>query len=184
MSPTPMPTAQRSPCPLLGSSLVRALRHTVVAAASLLLGTLGCASGPPDEPVAPEVPATAEAQPEQPADAEEWVHLPNRITFVGGSHTLDEQAQTSLQELHAELVARNDIIRVRVEGYSYRPDEPAAGLALLRAQAVIGYLCDELGMDRDVFEAVDRGDGRFGARSVGFDLFWRVEFSILVRRER
>lgn len=193
MSPTPKPTDRRSQYPPRGSLLARALRHTVVATAvSLLLGALGCASASPGATVAPTAPIETPAEPPSPAEEqptepfEEWVRLPVQILFWLRRHYLDDSDRAMIREVQMALEQRTDVLRIRVAGHVYLDRESEAGLALARANAVIDYMTDELGMPRDLFEAMDGGDGSMWSEAADPDTnqFRRVEFSMLVRRAR
>ena len=48
-------------------------------------------------------------------------------------------------------------------------------LAVSRAEAVIDYFTDELGIRRDLFETADRGNGEFMAEAAYATIFRRVE---------
>lgn len=193
MTLRPIQSARRWPHSPWGSLLVRALRHTVVAAAvSLLLGALGCASAPPDEPVAPTVPPETQSDRQSPSDeehgkiVEEWVTIPIPIFFDAHRSDLDDDDRARLRELQASLSHRSDVIRIRVEGYTLRRDEPESGLAIARANTVIDFLVNDLGMPREMFDPVDRG----GEEPLGdimpsdYPQHRRVEFRALIRRER
>lgn len=168
------------------SRIARALRGTaVVASSALLLGPLGCVSGPPGVMVAPTV--ENEAQPAPPGGVtEEWIQLPLRILFENNSSELDDMSRAILREAHVSLQRRTDVLRLRVEGYAYLREEPAEGLALARAERVVDYMVGELGMPRDLFETADSGDGDMASDTNVPDqrLARRVEFSMLVRRPR
>jgi len=139
--------------------------------------------------VSPTVPANAEENPQEEEEerspsVEEWVQLPLRVAFAAGSHDIDAEYQALLREVFTPLVTRTDILRIRVEAYTYSEDDPENDLALSRAQAVIDFLVEDLGMLRDLFETIDRGDGHWEAHHIDSVVFRRVEFRVFVRRQR
>jgi hypothetical protein len=86
-----------------------------------------------------------------------------------------------LREYHSLLTERDDIIRIRVTGYIDEPTEPIEGLALSRAQAVIDFMVEELGVDSDFLEAVDGGD-MSSIAAYDRTFFRCVNLTIIVRR--
>jgi outer membrane protein OmpA-like peptidoglycan-associated protein len=119
---------------------------------------------------------------------EEWVHLPIIVNYPSGGARLDDEARAMMRELHASLVNRTDIIRIRVEGHT--DDEGRAEdnerLGLERAQGVVDFATGDLGLPRELFEVQSFGDrAPRSSNSNGADrlLNRRVEFSILVRRQ-
>jgi len=177
----------------------------VLASGSLLAGALSCSGAPLVEPEEASTATVSAAESDDPqgveqadpaADGdtqeepsrftEEWVRLPVYILFEQRGFELDDDDKAMLRELHASVAHRTDIIRIRAEGFVFQDREPVAGLALSRAEAAIDFLVEELGMNRDLFEVVDGGDGEPQGATSYYDppFYSRVRFSILVRRER
>ena len=187
---TPIHTAQRPTYPPWGTRLARSLRQTAIATAVPLLSVaLGCAAPLPGVPVTPSIPTEIQAVQPSPAEtetAEEWIDLPVQILFDLGSAELDDEDKAVLREGQVSLESRTDVLRVRVEGFAFLEREPEAGLAVARAEAVVGFFVNDLGMQRELFEVVDAGDGVFHYYATSPDRrqFSRVEFSMLVRRAR
>ena len=186
---TPIHTAQRPTYPQWGTRIARSLHRAAIVAAATLL-PLGCSAPLPGVPVTPTIPT--ETQSDQPTPdeveprevTEEWVNLPIEIWFLLNRHDLDESDRAMLREVQLGLEHRSDVLRIRVEGHVFLDQEPDEGLALARSNSVVDYMVDELGMPRELFEAVDGGDGAFYSGIVSPDLnqFTRVSLSILVRR--
>lgn len=164
---------------------------------ALALGAAGChhetqaatTTPPPQDQVVQTT--TAPLPPTAPTvlpSTEEWVRLPIIVNYPSGGARLDDDARTMMRELHASLVNRTDIIRIRVEGHT--DDEGRAEdnerLGLERAQGVVDFATGDLGLPRELFEVQSFGDRMpRTSNSEGPDrlLNRRVEFSILVRRQ-
>jgi outer membrane protein OmpA-like peptidoglycan-associated protein len=176
--------------------LIRTGSIAVVAAALAALGAAGCqheqqaaTTPPPQQTVVAAAPAPLPPTgPSAQNVTEEWMRLPIILNYPSGGARLDDDARAMMRELHASLVNRTDIIRIRVEGHT--DDQGRAEdndrLALERAQGVVDFATGDLGLPRELFEVQS-----FGARvprssnTEGSDrlINRRVEFSILVRRQ-
>ena len=202
---TPRPRYPRQVSRTLFVSLFR--RALAVAGSSTMLWLGGCGAAPlvvgsapaePAEPVAvvdrrdvpenePSPPSVVEE--ESPENVvEQWVHLPVRILFPNDDAHLSDDAKAMLREARNALIQRTDIIRILVEGHAEPENDEAAEhrAGLERANAVIDFMVDELGFQRDRLEARSYGSERIRLSGVVASptplVHARVEFSVLVRR--
>jgi outer membrane protein OmpA-like peptidoglycan-associated protein len=119
---------------------------------------------------------------------DEWVHLPIIVNYPSGGARLDDEARAMMRELHASLVNRTDIVRIRVEGHTDDEGRPEDNerLGMERAQGVVDFATGDLGLPRELFEVQSFGDRvPRTSNTNGADRLFnrRVEFSILVRRQ-
>lgn len=161
-----------------------ALAGTLLIAA-VAVAALGCA--PPPAP-APAPVVTQPAQPAYQPTTDEWVHLPTRITYDRGSAYLTDVTRAMLNEAHASMANRTDIVRVRIEGHADDggSEERNNLLASERAQNVMDYLVGTLRMPRELFEVQSFSDNQpltSGTSQADEAANRRVEVSILVRRQ-
>jgi len=151
------------------------------------LSVLGCPPEPPPPQPAPQ-PVVQQTQPAYQPTTEEWVHLPTTINYERGSSRLSDANRAMLNEAHATMAARTDIVRVRIEGHADDggSEERNNLLAEERAMGVLDYLTGTLRMPRELFEVQSYGNNRpltSGTTNADDAVNRRVEFTILVRRQ-
>ncbi|MEM9190974.1 MAG: OmpA family protein [Myxococcota bacterium] len=163
-----------------------------VAGLALVL-SMGCGGEcppPPECPVCQQAPPpTPTPVPQQPVSThEEWVPLQNvRVLFPNGGSELTAENQALLSEAVRTMQARNDIVRVRIEGHTDTVGRDAnnSQLSLQRAQAVLEFLVAQ-GVPRGMLEAVGYGAERpivvEGGHEQNRAQNRRVTFQMLVRR--
>lgn len=164
------------------------LRTRLALAGTLLIAAvaaaaLGCRPAPAPAP-APVVVQTAQPRP----TTDEWVRVPTRITYDRGSAYLTDTTRAMLNEAHASMANRTDIVRVRIEGHADDggSEERNNLLAQERAQNVMDYLVGTLRMPRELFEVQSFGNNQpltSGTTQSDEAANRRVEVSILVRRQ-
>jgi outer membrane protein OmpA-like peptidoglycan-associated protein len=152
----------------------------------LLCVATGCRHEPQHDPggVPPEsLPHSADA-PVAAAPGEEWVRFPNTISYRVHEASVPESAREQLRELRDRLV-QDDVVRVRVAGAAHgeSSDEANDQLGLARAEAVVDYFVDQLGLRRDLFEVESYGNRRPLAYVTEADRPEpeRVEIMVLIR---
>ena len=170
----------------------------LLTALGALAVTAGCggAECPPQQPC-PACPPPMAAPPPAPTPppepvaqgpmVEEWIQLPVRILFATGGAVLSAENRAMLDQAVQTLRARDDVVRVRIEGHSDTrgPDSNNTQLSLQRAQAVMDYLVSR-GVPNSMLEVAGYGAERPLVIEGGHDenraQNRRVEFSALLRR--
>jgi OOP family OmpA-OmpF porin len=168
-----------------------------VNALSVLVLAAGCGGAARPQVAAPQpirvqqqpAPAPVTHRVERREVTEQWVELPMRILFATGRADLDRQNQMILDQAITTMRARNDVVRVRIEGHTDTRgrDGSNAQLSLERAHGVMSYLVSH-GVPQSMLEAVGYGEERpLVHDNFGGDMNpaqnRRVEFSVLIRRE-
>lgn len=154
----------------------------------LAISAVGCRPPPPPAPTPQPTPVAQPTRPAYQPTTEEWVHMPTRINYERGSSRLTDPHRAMLNEAHASMTARTDIVRVRIEGHADDGGSQERNnlLANERAMGVMDYLTGHLNMPRELFEVQSYGnDQPLTSGTTGADdaVNRRVEFTILVRRQ-
>ncbi len=135
---------------------------------------------PPPAPV-----HTARVAIAEPQMVEEWVQLPETITFEANRAVLTAEGESALQRLAEELRAR-DVIEVHVDGHvnAERQSERGRELSTERARVVMERLIAS-GFDADLFVTEGHGATQLVETDVEHrgERNRRVELSAKVRHE-